>query len=325
MLEIPGYSEVGSVGFEDRGIYSSTITYYKNDLVSKANTIWKCLEDDTMGVDPGSDSTKWTAFIRGPLDAGDIPITETEFNPVLYENTWKQISDASRTGKAKELWNIGDVVPIQITGTYKTNCMLAQLASFDHDDLADGSGKAGMTFVTRFLLNGSEIMGVSQADGGYPESKLLKTLNGAVLSELPEDLQQLIRTVKKKSLIRGTDEEPTDFECKLYTPSYSEYYTVLPSNTYSWVSNMPAAWEKEGDPFELYSGNALLDILGYNRVRNTATMFNIATVTGSYWLRTPSKSDGYYYNASTSTSIGTNYLGTYTYSGFSYMLFCFNL
>lgn len=57
------------------------------------------------------------------------------YDPVLENNTWAQIDQASREGIAKELWNLGD----EKDGY--------TIIGFDHDDLADGSGKAGISFV----------------------------------------------------------------------------------------------------------------------------------------------------------------------------------
>lgn len=57
------------------------------------------------------------------------------FDSVLANNTWAQISEASSLGLASELWNLGDE---------KDGCVII---GFNHDDLTDGSGKAGITFV----------------------------------------------------------------------------------------------------------------------------------------------------------------------------------
>ena len=62
-----GYSALDLVGFTDRGDYSSSETYVKNDLVHYLGDIWRVKLDDITGQTP-SEGTYYTIFIEGIPD-----------------------------------------------------------------------------------------------------------------------------------------------------------------------------------------------------------------------------------------------------------------
>ena len=73
-------------------------------------------------------------YVRYATLGGGVKLPPS-YDSVLANNTWAQIDQASREGKAKELWNLGDEKDGFV------------ICGFDHDDLADGTGKAGISFV----------------------------------------------------------------------------------------------------------------------------------------------------------------------------------
>lgn len=70
-----GYTELGLVGFTDKGAYRPEETYVKNDLVHKDNAVWRCLQDNTSGVTP-TEGQNWSVFIRSQLDLSGITVTD---------------------------------------------------------------------------------------------------------------------------------------------------------------------------------------------------------------------------------------------------------
>lgn len=331
---LEGYTELGEVGFTDRGVYNSTVTYYKNDLVNKNNTVWKCLKDDVIGTEPGSDATTWTAFIRGPLDVSGAPITSTEYYDDLYENTWKQISDASRLGIAQDLWNIGDFVPLKIVdGIYKTYVLCARIAAFNHDDLSDGTGKAGITFITDAVLSVSVMFGTTESEDGYTNSNVDSELKSKVLGNFPEELKSLVRNVKKK-VVKYVDSEEVvkEFDCKIYLPSVWEIWGSY-TGTATWRTNLvPMRAMEEGNVFELYNtaGANINDKLGMRpKAKYYLSGPYYATAgSGIYWLRTPSKSTkNNLTRLSTSayTTATNSLVAAYSYSQSAYVAFCFSV
>lgn len=65
MVNPTGYTALDLVGFTDKGPYSSSATYVKNDLVHYEYSIWRCLVDDTTNVTPAGSSPAWAIFIVG--------------------------------------------------------------------------------------------------------------------------------------------------------------------------------------------------------------------------------------------------------------------
>ena len=116
---------------------------------------------------------------------------------MLANNTWAQISEASIAGVASELWKLGDE---------KDGCAII---GFNHDDLADGSGKAGITFVCND--NNKTFLGIWASASGsiyvYENSIVDINLeaiyenaggNNSTFSLLPLEIAKQIKLVKKE-------------------------------------------------------------------------------------------------------------------------------
>lgn len=71
MADITGYSQLGLVGFTDKGDYAAGNTYMMNDLVHYQNSVWRCKADQTSGVTPG-ENNNWTIFVNGTNDLNAI-------------------------------------------------------------------------------------------------------------------------------------------------------------------------------------------------------------------------------------------------------------
>lgn len=106
------------------------------------------------------------------------------YNPILAKNTWKTIHDASVLGIAKDLWKIGD----EKDGF--------KIIDFDHDNLADESGKAGITFALKQTTGESSMWGTPSANLLYVQSEYYKKMQ-AVYDSLDSDLKRFIKKVKK--------------------------------------------------------------------------------------------------------------------------------
>lgn len=142
------------------------------------------------------------------------------YDPVLANNTWEQIDQASREGVAKELWNPGD----EKDGY--------TIIGFDHDDLADGSGKAGITFV----ISDKEKM----QNGVYHSGNFNMPYNGSNAKETMDniyengedgiaDLKPYIKKVKKYFYAVPVTSTLYNIECHLFLLSASEIMNPLPA------------------------------------------------------------------------------------------------
>lgn len=85
MVNPTGYTALDMIGFTDRGPYSSSANYVKNDLVHDSGNIWRCLIDDTSGIAP-AEGVNWTLFIGEPTNLVERIIAPVETDPAT--NAW---------------------------------------------------------------------------------------------------------------------------------------------------------------------------------------------------------------------------------------------
>lgn len=134
------------------------------------------------------------------------------YDSVLANNTWAQIDQASREGKAKELWNLGD----EKEGY--------AIVGFNHDDLADGSGKAGITFALKHSGTSGKWASSKPTTIVYYKDSLYPAQLKTIHNRLDDELKNAIKEVKKKC-VSGTSESLTGIEevdCKLFLFSSKE-------------------------------------------------------------------------------------------------------
>lgn len=118
-METPsGYKELGLAGFTDKGTYSSSATYVKNDLVhDEDNSIWKCLIDDTTGITPEL-GDNWELFIRGFKNASKLPATDVK--GILGTENAETDTQSMLTGLAEKFNSIktdaGSVTAVDTSG-----------------------------------------------------------------------------------------------------------------------------------------------------------------------------------------------------------------
>ena len=103
-----------------------------------------------------------------------------------------------------------------------------RIVGINHDDLADGSGKAGMTFEATNTALGAQRMNATQTNaGGWEQSELRGRLNsGDLWSLLPSELQSKVKTVKKMTDNKGggTAGTPSATADKVFLLSTTEVY-----------------------------------------------------------------------------------------------------
>lgn len=85
-------------------------------------------------------------YSEGVFTKGYTPV---QYDPILGNNSWDVIDDACSKGLEQSLWAVGDEIDISVMGETLTCLILG----FQHDDLADGSGKASITFGLKNLMS----------------------------------------------------------------------------------------------------------------------------------------------------------------------------
>ena len=137
--------------------------------------------------------------------------------------------------------------------------MTYRIIGINHDELADGSGKAGLTFEeTNYALGNQRMNSTDTNVGGWEKSELRGRLNsGDLWALLPTELQSKIKAVTKL-----TDNNDNKGNGATGTPSATVDKVFLPSTT-----EIQGDAESEGTQYELYA-NANLN-LGYTGLTRT--------------------------------------------------------
>ena len=152
------------------------------------------------GGSPGADSATVQAAIA--KDAKDWTLDEQE---AVAEDVAAKGEASPAYAKAKAAMDAGTKFSVKLTNG-KT--LEYRIIGIDHDDLADGSGKAGLTFeATNDALDGPIGHPVNATDtnaGGWEKSELRGRFNsGDLWSLLPSELQSKAKAVTKMTDNKG--------------------------------------------------------------------------------------------------------------------------
>ena len=164
-----------------------------------------------------------------------------------------------------------------------------RIIGINHDDLSDGSGKAGLTFLTTSTTINARMNATNTNAGGWEKSELRAKMNsGEIWKLMPSDLQSKVKSVKKlTNNVGGADKNAsvTATSDKLFLLSYSE---IVPTSY--WASSYP--WtSSEGTQYEAFKG----------KVTNNYSGNEILKIGSSWWER----------------SVGPNYSNYFLYAGTS--------
>lgn len=202
----------------------------------------------------------------------------------VAEDIGKKGNSSELYAKAKAAMDASTEWSITLTNgstiTYK-------IIGIAHDDLADGSGKAGLTFLTTSYRFGRWQMNATATNGGGWEASELrvKMNSGEIWNMLPADLQLKIENVTKLTNNVGggkanKNAAVTATTDKLFLLSYSEIVpTSYWASDYPWTSNEGTQYEAfKGRVMNNYSVNAAIAVGGYNHwwertVQMTATHY----------------------------------------------------
>ena len=143
-----------------------------------------------------------------------------------------------------------------------------KIIGINHDDLADGSGKAGLTFLTTSTGIKSHMNATSTNAGGWEKSELRAKMNsGEIWNLMPSDFQAKVKPVRKLTNNVGGGSENKNAAVtatmdKLFLLSNSEIApTSHWASDYPWISSEGTQYEAFRDKVtENHSGDACLQI-----------------------------------------------------------------
>lgn len=245
---------------------------------------------------------------------GSTPIGD-EFTPIYYDGSqfvakeitlesadWHTIAKISAAGKASEYFSVGDEKTISLeTGESVT----VQILGFNHDDKADGSGKAGITFGMKNLLATKYSMNSSNTNtGGWDSSAMRSSTMATLLSQLPPDLRSSIKAVSKKAMVGGgsssspaTSVQTSTDSIWLLAVAEIASATSLENSSWSTLKTYASAYEAEGTQYALFK-NLIGDADIYSA--QSALIKKLSNGSGSasfWWLRSayPTNSTNFHY------------------------------
>jgi len=166
-----------------------------------------------------------------------------------------------------------------------------RIVGINHDDLADGSGKAGLTFEATNTALAAQRMNATNANaGGWEKSELRSRLNtGDLWSLLPSELQSKVKSVTKMTDNQGGGKAgtPSATTDKVFLLSTTEVYGDLQS---------------DGTQYEYYKSKGV-----------TTSNYSGASSSGDRWTRSVDPSYSATFRNVYSNGDWRNNYATYTY------------
>ena len=224
-------------------------------------------------------------------------LLSTDFS--FEKASWSDIAALSESGSADKYFSVGDEKTISLTtGEQVTFVILG----FDHDDLTSG-GKAGMTIGMKNLLATTYRMNATGTNaGGWDESEMRTSTMATLLSQLPSDLQGVIKQVNKKATAGSQSTSITTSADKLWLLAEVEV-----------DGTTSAGYADEGEQYEYWKtvkdGTVAADRIKY--------LSNGSGSANTWWLRSPYVSNSGDFRCIYSTG-HVNYSAAYNTRGVSF-------
>lgn len=120
----------------------------------------------------------------------------------ISQFSWSELAEMSASKWKMKMLEIGSTKDIVLT---TGEVLTVQLYDILHDDLTDGSGKAGLTFGLRNLMSTQKRMCSNSSIADNWETCEMRTFLSQVYEEMPDEIKSLIKEVNKATFtIDGT-------------------------------------------------------------------------------------------------------------------------
>ena len=210
------------------------------------------------GGSTGADSATVQAAVA--KDAKDWTLDEQK---AVAEDIAAKGEASPAYAKAKAAMDAGTKFSVKLTNG-KT--LEYRIIGVNHDDLADGSAKAGLTFLTTSTTIFSRMNATDTNAGGWEKSELRAKMNsGEIWNLMPSDFQSKVKAVRKlTNNVGGANKNAavTATSDRLFLLSYSE---IVPTSY--WASDYP--WSSsEGTQYEAFKGKVANNYSGNDCLKN---------------------------------------------------------
>ena len=250
---------------------SYTITFYDSDGTTVLNT-----QTVAYGSTPSYEPTKegntfngWEpslVAVTGDASYTALWIAKLDFDAL----TWAQIANYANQDNVSELFDIGarKNFTTVTSGAVSSYSVYAEIVGFKHDDLADGSGKAGITLRLVRFPKEKEYVHLANTAGAkaatWKNWNIRTNLTTYKNTRLPTDMIDVLKSVKKYT----NGETTTDI---LFLPSMAELGF--------------AGYENSGECYAAFTPNKELTDFSEVSLDNAPYAY-------PYWTRTKGASSG---------------------------------
>jgi len=239
----------------------------------------------------------------------------------LGEMTPQQVKLVADLGLASNFFNIGDTTTIQlgafthpITGaSIPAQPVTFELWGVNHDDKADGTGKASLTFGMRDLLGQTVRMNLANDNGGGWNGAEMRTqFMAALLNAIPQAWRDIIVPVTKLTANNGNQGGSGTATVIQSTDSVFLFSQAeISTNTSSVVTG-------EGTIYEIWQGRG--DTAAVTNAYRIKNLSNGAGATQFWWVRSPVSSSATFFRAVSTT--GSLSSGSASFAGGVCLGFC---
>lgn len=202
--------------------------------------------------------------------------------PTFATASWETIAQLSESGEASSCFALGDTKDVTLTdGTQMT----FEIIGFDHDDLADGTGKAGITVLSKYALSGKRDMyGIVNARNiNWSATDIRKSLNsGTIYGTIPDEIKAVVKTVTKKTSATGSRNKTlVTSSDKFWLPSCTEVGYEPTSSIYFALN--------QGVRYPVFTKSTDKGLLKSTLLKTEKG----STTYRNWWLRSPSNEGSY--------------------------------
>ena len=187
---------------------------------------------------------------------GSAEATLNLIDPVFANNDWSAIIAACQSGSVPDTWAVGASKEM----TINNKAYQIDIIGKDHDDYADGSGKAPLTFQLHDCYSQAKMHG-STGNNNWKTMTMRTSTLPAILKKMPAEVQRAIREVTKLTGVGQYSKLAESTADKLF---------ILSDNEVGWSANSI----EEGSVYSYYTTSAHL-LKTYNGAKS------------SWWLRSP--------------------------------------
>lgn len=193
----------------------------------------------SYSIHPNSDGAQaYADCVNAEIERIEKKVSETHVQDGTIIDSWEEIIASCNDGTYKSKYHIGDSKALDLGSEGVVDM---QIAAFDADELANGSGTAAITWISKQLLNTEHRMNPftdfndsthtatlgTGGIGGWKESEMRSWLNSSVKPLIPFTVRSSIKQVKKYSTSMDTSYNKIENELTyddVWIPSEREVY-----------------------------------------------------------------------------------------------------